>query len=109
MESSFTTLLSLKQPITLHIQGYTNMNLLFFLPVSLVAFLHSSPSSASLHLVINQLKHWTTSWVRRTWRKKLGYRKPLRRLTLHLLPFLHLREMHMRTRLFWSQVLRLVL
>ena len=41
----------------LHIQGYTNMNVLLFLPISLVVFVLHLRHRLSLHLLIIQLKH----------------------------------------------------
>ena len=58
----------------LRIQGYTNMNLLFCLPLSLVAFLHSSPSSA-----FSPSRHHPTKALNNKLSNKnmkLGYRKP---------------------------------
>ena len=50
------------------------MNLLFFLPISLVAFLHSSPSSAfSPH---HHLTEALSNKLSRNKNMKLGYRKP---------------------------------
>ena len=52
---------------------YTNMNLLFFLPISLVAFLHSSPSSAFSPSHYHPTK--TLNNKLSNTNMKLGYRK----------------------------------